>query len=535
MRCFTICRQTWGYAALTLTLLLGGGLHPKLCHSQRPTLEQQLLAESVSDLAADAREKGDAAKGAILFFSPGVGCAKCHDGDPRGRGFGPDLSAWKRKVDDDHLVESVLRPSTKIEQAYQSLMLLTSDGRSIVGIEKERTADAVVVQTGVGAADLVTLDVDEIEAEKRSEASVMPAGQVNALRRRQEFLDLVAYLIAIRDGGTERAKSLRPSEESLRLRIPEYETRLDHRGLITDWNDAAFERGEEIYQGLCVNCHGTVTQPGSLPTSLRFATGKFKFGSDPYSMYQTLTHGGGLMVPQTWMVPQQKYDVIHYVREHFLRDHNPSQLTEVGEAYLAGLPKGESRGPEPRVIEPWVTMDYGPMLVTSIEFKNESNIAQKAIAVRLDDGPGGISRGDTWMAFEHDTLRMAAAWSGDFVDWNGIQFNGRHRVHLRCSGKIHATNPNSPGWANPATGSFEDDARVLGRDGRRYGPLPREWGRFLGLHRYENQVILRYRVGRTEVLERPGMVRGKEKPVFVRTINLGAETDQSGNVRRHTR
>ena len=75
-----------------------------------------------------------------------------------------------------------------------------------------------------------------------------------------------------------------------------------------------------------------------------------------------------MMLAQTWMVPQQKYDVIHYIREHFLRNHNPGQYFNVTEDYLARLPKGSSRGPEPQLIEPWVTMDYGPMLTTTIQF-----------------------------------------------------------------------------------------------------------------------------------------------------------------------
>jgi putative heme-binding domain-containing protein len=491
--------------------------------AQGPALEQQLLSEPVQDLAADAREKGDATRGAFLFHSPGLGCVKCHGTNPRETSFGPDLSSWKKDVDDNHLVESVLRPSEKIDPQYQSLMIVTNDGRTLTGVPRERDQHKLTMQTGIGKTDIISISLDDIEIEKRTEVSVMPVGQVNALRRRQQFLDLVSYLIAIRDGGPEAAKLLQPSAESLRLQIPEYESNIDHRGMIADWNDESLERGEAIYQGLCVNCHGTVDKPGSLPTSLPFATGKFKFGRDPFSIYQTLTHGGGLMVPQTWMVPQQKYDVIHYLREHFLRDHNRSQYSPTDEQYLASLPKGDSRGPEPQVIQPWVTMDYGPMLTTTIEFGDDgSNIAQKAIAIRLDDGPGGVSRGKAWMVFEHDTLRMAAAWTENFVDWNGIQFNGRHGVHLRAAGKICVSNPTGPGWANPSTGKFDDDARVVGRDDRRYGPLPKSWGKFRGLHRYENKIILRYTVGQTEILERPSLLLQRSMPVFARTLNLGS-------------
>ncbi len=58
-----------------------------------------------------------------------------------------------------------------------------------------------------------------------------------------------------------------------------------------------------------------------------------------------------------------------------------------------------------------------------------------------------------------------------------------------------------PGWANPITGSFRDDQRVLGRDNRRYGPLPGDWAKFRGLYHHGQQVILAYTVGATEVLE----------------------------------
>lgn len=503
---------------LLLTILLS---QAHWVSAQAPPLDQRLISESASDLAADAREKGDPKRGALHFFSPGLGCFKCHERSESNPVFGPSLIDSRQK-DDRYLVESVLQPSNKIAPEFQNLLVLTSDGKSVAGLQKLRTAQTLTMQIGVLPTDLIEIPITEIEQEKKSDVSVMPAGQVNALRSRQDFLDLIAYLIAIRDGGEQVAQKLKPSPDALVLKVPSYEKNLDHQGIISQWDRKAFKRGSKIYEGLCVNCHGTIDRPGSLPTSLRFAEGKFKFGKDPFSMYQTLTHGGGLMVPQSWMVPQQKYDVIHYIREHFLKEKNPSQYASISKSYLQGLPKGDSKGPEPQVIEPWTTMDYGPMLTTTIEFGDKSNIAQKAIAIRLDDGPGGVARGNSWIAFEHDTLRMAAVWTKQFVDWNGIQFNGRHGVHLRANGTIQASNPTGPGWANPTTGSFKDDQRVIGRDNRRYGPLPSTWGKFHGLHRYENQVVLRYTVGKTEILERPSIVQPNGTDQFVRTLNLGA-------------
>src|SRR5690606_37551030 len=49
-----------------------------------------------------------------------------------------------------------------------------------------------------------------IEAQQTSPLSVMPEGQVNLLANRQQFLDLLAYLIEIAEQGPERAAALRP-------------------------------------------------------------------------------------------------------------------------------------------------------------------------------------------------------------------------------------------------------------------------------------------------------------------------------------
>ena len=355
----------------------------------------------------------------------------------------------------------------------------------------------------------------------------MPSGQVAMLASRQQFLDLIRYLIDVRDGGALRAKELEPPASLYAIRIPEYESDIDHAAMISELDSRAFKRGQAIYERLCVNCHGTHDKPGSLPTSLRFASGQFRNGSDPHTMYQTLTRGFGMMVAQTWMVPQQKYDVIHYVREAYLKSHNPTQHFPVTDQYLAGLPKGKSRGPEPSLNEPWITMDYGPSLVNTYEIGSDaSNFAYKGIAVRLDPGPGGISRGQSWMVFDHDTMRVAAAWTGQgFIDWHGIHMDGRHNIHPRIKGDVHFSNPTGPGWAEPESGSFVDP-RLRGRDDRRYGPLPRPWAHLKGIYHHGQKTIIEYTIGNSLVRELPGLAASAKddpasSPVFTRTFNIG--------------
>ena len=79
--------------------------------------------------------------------------------------------------------------------------------------------------------------------------------------------------------------------------------------------------------------------------------------------------------------------------------------------------------------KPYIDMNYGPYLSASIEV-GPGNIAYKGIAIRLDEGPGGVSKGNKFVVFETDTLRMAAAWTGKkFIDWRSIVYDGSHGTH----------------------------------------------------------------------------------------------------------
>ena len=487
-----------------------------------PSLEQELLSESPAALAQAVRAEGDATRGAIVFYQSYLACAKCHAPDEAGKALGPDLSKLGKVATTEYLIESVLTPSKVIKKGYETVVVATTDGKTITGLLAEDRPEGLVLRDPARDGAAVAIARRDIEGRIASAVSVMPAGLVNGIGTRGQFLDLVRYLREIADGGPDRAKALRPDPSALAVRIPEYERDIDHAGMITALGPKNLKHGGEIYERVCANCHGTKERVGSLPTSLRFGLAPFKNGGDPYRMYQTLTHGFGQMPPQPWMVPKQKYDVIHYIRETYLKTGNPAYLVGLDRGYLDGLPKGKTRGPEPSKIEPWSAMDYGPALAGTFEVGDDkANIAYKGIAIRLDAGPGGVSRGRYWSVFEQDTMRLAGAWSGSgFIDWNGINFNGRHEIHPKVVGRVEFANPAGPGWANPETGTF-DDPRLQGRDGRHYGPLPRSWAHFKGQYRRGDQVILAYTVGKTEVLEEPGVVSGNEAPVFGRTFNIG--------------
>jgi hypothetical protein len=262
---------------------------------------------------------------------------------------------------------------------------------------------------------------------------------------------------------------------------------------------------------------------------------------DPYSIYQTLTRGYGSMPPQVNLTPVEKYDLINYLRENFLKEKNPDQYFKIDSTYLASLPLGTSKGPAPKEFKPWAEMDYGNFLINTYELVgmnaaererssgpsplpdenlSKANFAYKGIAVRVDPGEGGVAAGNAWMMFDHDLMRVAGAWTGEgFIDWEAILFNGKHNISPRTVGDLHFENLVVPAWANPMTGTFEDP-RFLARDKRMFGPLPREWAHFKGLYQHRNRVIISYTVGTAKVLESFGMETLAGQPVFTRTMTI---------------
>lgn len=366
------------------------------------------------------------------------------------------------------------------------------------------------------------------------------------------FITLLSFLLFNSCSNTKKAEiETVPADYILAASaLPEYEQNIDHAAYIkkdAEWEEdwGARNAGVTIYRTTCYSCHGNNEQPGSLPNSNKFWKDKLKNGADPYSMYQTISRGFGQMPPQMQLAPSQKYAVISFIRHEFMKEHNPDQFFEVNDTYLAGLPKGDSEGPEAKDYHPWKDVDYGNWLTRCYEMsddddpekfvsggrsplKNEDysnvNFAYKGIGMRLDPGKGGVSKGNTFAMFDHDLLRFVGAWTGEgFIDWEDILLDDQHNVYPRTVGKRQFANPITPGWANPQTRTFEDP-RFHGSDGRQYGPLPKEWAHYKGLYRHDDKTILKYTVGKAQVLETYDLAEAGEQPIFSRTINMSKAT-----------
>jgi putative heme-binding domain-containing protein len=135
--------------------------------------------------------QGDVRRGQAVFYSSKAACSACHQLGYTGGAVGPELTRIGEIRTERDLLESILYPSLSFVQSYESMLMLTIDGRAINGRILEESADAFLVATGPEEETRVRRE--DVEETQPSTVSVMPAGLDRQLSE-QELLDLVAFL-----------------------------------------------------------------------------------------------------------------------------------------------------------------------------------------------------------------------------------------------------------------------------------------------------------------------------------------------------
>ena len=194
-------RRYWRFVALATTVLLYFGAFNSVAWAQ--TLTEQLVAENPRELAEQARRDGDIVRGAILFHQGNINCAKCHRPSAEKDRIGPDLSRLDREATDESIIESILRPSRQIKTGYETFVVLTSDGRTFSGIKVSENENQIVIRDSADVDQLVALARQDIDEIRPGTKSSMPDDLANQLKNRQQFLDLLRYVIDIRERGPD--------------------------------------------------------------------------------------------------------------------------------------------------------------------------------------------------------------------------------------------------------------------------------------------------------------------------------------------
>jgi mono/diheme cytochrome c family protein len=285
---------------------------------------------------------------------------------------------------------------------------------------------------------------------------------------------------------------------------------VDHAGIIRSWTDANRERGRRIYDAHCYSCHG-YDGTSRLPDARSFNTDEFRAGSDPYSMWQTLTEGFGQMVPQTQYTPEERYDVVHFIREVLVRGRNREQYFEVTDEYLASLPEG-TRKVDLTVLESH-PRDHGPVLTS--QFRREIN---RAMTFDLGN--------DVFVTYDLHRMRQHHAWDG-WLDLTQTQ-------HMRYRGERQPIPSGEPfdglqiyHWAfgegfEPAP---ENSLMAGLENGKSMGPTDPELMTYRGHYLDGRTATLSFTVLGREVLDRPRAHRSDTFTVLENVLHIGPGTD----------
>ena len=134
---------------------------------------------------------GSSTEGKQVFHQ--VGCAQCHRFGSEGGSVGPDLTGAAQRLGLVALLESMVEPSKVITEGYGSQEWELKDGEVITGSVDREEPGLWIIRTSSSADGTLRLPKANVQSQRASTLSNMPAGMLNSLEKRQ-IADLLRYL-----------------------------------------------------------------------------------------------------------------------------------------------------------------------------------------------------------------------------------------------------------------------------------------------------------------------------------------------------
>ncbi len=166
--------------------------------------------------------------------------------------------------------------------------------------------------------------------------------------------------------------------------------------------------------------------------------------------------------------------------------------------------------------------DTGPVLNCSFRYPvgKDQQMAYKATVIKLG------KTGEAGVAFDRNTMRMVAGWTGGFVNISDRRFGLMNTPTPK--GEMIFSLPPGPGWAD-AEGKW--DAGVK----RHTAPLSEKWAKFRGYYLHDDCVVLKYEVQGVEVLDtvelnkraEPSITRSTRIPPNPKRLEVRLEANRS--------
>jgi len=146
--------------------------------------------EAVSDALA---AQGDAKIGEQLFLKQG--CVLCHTVSEKEPPKGPMLGGITTRYSRPELCESILKPSAKIAQGFESQRFALKNGDQVDGFVVKESGDSVEVRNVAGTT--AVLEKTDIVTREKRDQSIMPEGLVANITP-AELASLLAFLESTR-------------------------------------------------------------------------------------------------------------------------------------------------------------------------------------------------------------------------------------------------------------------------------------------------------------------------------------------------
>ena len=133
--------------------------------------------------------KGDAVAGKELFTR--IGCIACHTTSADEAPKGPFLGGIGQRYNRNELCESIMKPSAKIAQGFETQYFRQKNGEVIEGFVTRESGDEVELRNATGVP--IILKKQDIDRRGKRDTSIMPEGLVAQISP-QDLASLIAYL-----------------------------------------------------------------------------------------------------------------------------------------------------------------------------------------------------------------------------------------------------------------------------------------------------------------------------------------------------
>jgi putative heme-binding domain-containing protein len=183
--------------ALVEALTRAGGLEP---------MRQSLSPTELAELVKAVGDRGDPGRGQEVYHRAALACTTCHAIAGGGGLVGPDMVSLGASAQTDYIIESLLEPSKKIKEGYHLTVVSLANFDVVSGSVVRETPTHLVLRDPTGRERPIALS--DIVERKVEPVSMMPQG-LTATLRRDEFIDLTAFLTQLGREGPFKAPNAR--------------------------------------------------------------------------------------------------------------------------------------------------------------------------------------------------------------------------------------------------------------------------------------------------------------------------------------